>query len=41
MENAPDPTLKLKVTEGLGKDVGRSLARMDPHRHEGFRGRYW
>jgi transitional endoplasmic reticulum ATPase len=23
-------TLRLKVTEGLGKDVGRSLARMDP-----------
>jgi len=30
MENAPDQSLKLKVTEGLGKDVGRSLARMDP-----------
>ncbi|MCY2933313.1 MAG: CDC48 family AAA ATPase [Planctomycetota bacterium] len=30
MENASDQTIRLKVTEGLGKDVGRSLARMDP-----------
>ena len=30
MDKAPDGTLRLKVTEGLGKDVGRALARMDP-----------
>ncbi len=30
MEKAADGTLRLKVTEGLGKDVGRALARMDP-----------
>ena len=30
MKNASDQTIRLKVTEGLGKDVGRSLARMDP-----------
>ena len=30
MEKAADGTLRLKVTEALGKDVGRALARMDP-----------
>ena len=30
MDKTPDGTLRLKVTEGLGKDVGRALARMDP-----------
>ena len=30
MEKPADGTLRLKVTEGLGKDVGRALARMDP-----------
>lgn len=30
MEKLADGTLRLKVTEGLGKDVGRALARMDP-----------
>ncbi len=30
MEKTADGTLRLKVTEGLGKDVGRALARMDP-----------
>ena len=30
MEKVADGTLRLKVTEGLGKDVGRALARMDP-----------
>jgi len=30
MEKLEEGTLRLKVTEGLGKDVGRALARMDP-----------
>lgn len=30
MENIPDSSLRLKVSEALGKDVGRALARMDP-----------
>jgi transitional endoplasmic reticulum ATPase len=30
MDAKPDVTLSLKVSEGLGKDVGRALARMDP-----------
>ena len=30
MEKIPIGTLRLKITEGLGKDVGRALARMDP-----------
>ena len=30
MEKLVDGSLRLKVTEGLGKDVGRALARMDP-----------
>ncbi len=30
MEKPADGTLRLKVTEALGKDVGRALARMDP-----------
>ena len=30
MTVATDTTLSLKVTEALGKDVGRALARMDP-----------
>ena len=30
MDKAADGTVRLKVSEGLGKDVGRSLARMDP-----------
>jgi transitional endoplasmic reticulum ATPase len=30
MENLTNGTLRLKVTEALGKDVGRALARMDP-----------
>ncbi len=30
MSKNPDSTLRLKITEGLGKDVGRALARMDP-----------
>src|SRR3989304_1494513 len=30
MEKPADGTLRLKVTEGLGKDAGRALARMDP-----------
>ena len=30
MEKLAEGTLRLKVTEGLGKDVGRALARMDP-----------
>ena len=30
MEKPADGTLRLKVTEGLGKDVGRALARIDP-----------
>ncbi len=30
MDKAADGSLRLKVSEGLGKDVGRALARMDP-----------
>src|SRR3972149_2666791 len=30
MEKLADGTLRLKVTEGLGKDVGRALGRMGP-----------
>ena len=30
MEKIAEGSLRLKVTEGLGKDVGRALARMDP-----------
>ena len=30
MEKLVEGSLRLKVTEGLGKDVGRALARMDP-----------
>src|SRR3990167_11316956 len=30
MEKLAEGTLRLKVTEWLGKDVGRALARMDP-----------
>lgn len=30
MEKSADGALRLKVTEALGKDVGRALARMDP-----------
>ena len=30
MEKISIGTLRLKITEGLGKDVGRALARMDP-----------
>lgn len=30
MDNTCDGTLRLKVSEALGKDVGRALARMDP-----------
>ena len=30
MENSAPKVLKLKVTEGLSKDVGRALARMGP-----------
>ncbi len=30
MSKTPEGTLRLKVTEALGKDVGRALARMDP-----------
>ncbi len=30
MKKLAEGTLRLKVTEGLGKDVGRALARMDP-----------
>ena len=30
MDQADDGSLRLKVSEGLGKDVGRALARMDP-----------
>ena len=30
MEQLAEGSLRLKVTEGLGKDVGRALARMDP-----------
>lgn len=30
MEKLAEGSLRLKVTEGLGKDVGRALARMDP-----------
>lgn len=30
MEKVVDNSLRLKVTEALGKDVGRALARMDP-----------
>ncbi|MBZ0096765.1 MAG: hypothetical protein K8H75_15530, partial [Sulfuricella sp.] len=30
MEKSADGALRLKVTEALGKDVGRALVRMDP-----------
>ncbi len=30
MDKAADGSLRLKVSEGLGKDMGRALARMDP-----------